>query len=137
MIKFTFYLFGLFAIWYEIYTIANWKKFTALSKKIEGADKLPEKDRPKLTSTETGAAFLMVGYFLWTFVGLFTSQWIVFVGLFVLGFLTMAINNIKRTKAWNIIDSMASIFLIMYAILNTYHLHNDTWKIVWNFIADN
>jgi hypothetical protein len=124
MLKFIFYAMGFFAIYYELWAISNFDKIKRFSKKLHISDE----ERPELTTNESIFIILMCGYFIWCFVGLFTSQWLVFVGLFILSILTSVINKIGRTKAWNFIDSLACVLLILFAILNTFHFHIDLWK---------
>jgi hypothetical protein len=62
----------------------------------------------------------MLLYFIWSFVGIFTSQWVLFLLLILLGFIPL-----KRFKAWMKIDAAISIAILMLIILNKYHLHID------------
>ena len=128
MLKFIFYLFGIVAILFELWSIYNFKKLTSFGEKLQKNSKLSEEEKVPITYNENVFIFCIWSYFLWTFVGLFTSQWVLFLGLIMLSLLTGLINKIKRTETWNFVDSVLSISIILLAILNTYHFHIDFGK---------
>ena len=128
MLKFIFYLFGIVAILFELWSIYNFKKLTSFGEKLQKNSKLSEEEKVPITYNESVFIFCIWSYFLWTFVGLFTSQWVLFLGLIMLSLLTGLINKIKRTETWNFVDSVLSISIILLAILNTYHFHIDFGK---------
>lgn len=61
--------------------------------------------------------FCMLIYSLFSFIGLFSSQWLLFIPLIILGFIP------RKWKVWVFIDALISLILIVFIILNKYHLH--------------
>lgn len=126
--KFIYYFFGLFAIMYEWWAIANYDKLERFREKAKVTT-----DFDKLSDNGKAFSVLQFLYMFWGFVGLFSSQWLCFLLLIILSI----INPKIRGKEWNFIDSVLSILLIMFAILNTYHWHISLPDVLVEFFNDN
>ena len=105
-----FYLFGILAILWEFAVLTDTNKIHYF---------LGNKEKNKDNDNYTNLSFLMLGYFLWAIVGLFSSQWILFLVLIVL--------SIIPTKhivlRW--IDSLLSLLILLFILINKFHLHID------------
>lgn len=121
--KFIFYFFGIIAINYEIWSIKNYEKNLTLSAKAKASikDKSIEFSPKELTY-----GCLQYLYCLWAIIGIFSSQWLMFLLLFTLSFVKYIFKGLK-TPTWCTFDSVLSIVFILFAILNTYHFHIG-WK---------
>jgi len=122
-----FYIWSIPAILFELWMINKtfYNKIIDFNKKC--------KDEPgKFTGSEWLFTILILGYYLWMTIGLFSSQWIFFLGLWILSFISTGLTKFKVIKyIWNVIDSIISIALIFSIILNKYHWHfqgKDIWK---------
>lgn len=113
--KFIFYFIGIFIICYEIAAISKKTQIHDFFIKVKTSD-----SNLKLTTIEAIFIFINIFYFIWAMIGLFSSQWVVFLSLTILSFSGI---TFKKYINYRIIDSVLSIALILFAILNTYHLH--------------
>ena len=84
---------------------------------------------PPLTSNQKTYATLSLGYILWAYIGLFGSQWIVFIILISLSYMP------KKYKVIRYIDALLSILLLIFMILNVYHFKIDLWEWIKNVIV--
>lgn len=109
---------GVFALIFELYAMSSPKKVTIFT---EGMRKLKTTD---YTSEHKTYALLMLIYMLWTVAGLFTSQWVLFVFMLILSVIP------KRVFWWVSIDGAISASVILFIILNKYHLHIDVLEYV-------
>jgi hypothetical protein len=109
-----FYFAALAAIVYELTALFNTDKVFAYKETLKA------KNADALNEREIFVSISMLLYFIWSFVGIFTSQWVLFLLLILLGFIPL-----KRFKAWMKIDAAISIAILMLIILNKYHLHID------------
>jgi hypothetical protein len=73
------------------------------------------KDLPENDKTHSYARTI---YTVWSFIGLFTSQWIIFLILFIMGAIPKGEN-----KRFYQIDAVISIGLLMFILINKFHLH--------------
>lgn len=123
----------------------------------------------KVESDEDKAAVLMrmvkyiaiitlgVGIMFWQFLGLFTSNWFIFLSLFLAGFLIQApINRLlggKRgktdeerlayamkgvnipLKVFSILWGLMRSCVIVFAVLNAFHFQIDTWQWFLNLFS--
>lgn len=126
MFKFIFYFFGIVAILWEFISLYNYDKLQAIKVRAKKA----ELGEAKFTSTDSALGICMVLYFIWNMVGIFTSQWVIFISIFILSMF----NGVIKGKVWNAIDSVITIALIMFAIVNTYHFHINLWKPISDFL---
>lgn len=93
-----------------------------LQEKEFGKGKVPfEKQNPKLV------VYSILGMFYWVvcLVGLMSSQWVVFVAI-----ITLAIVP-KRWLWWRYVDTVLSILLLLFIILNKYHFHVDLFTLIF------
>lgn len=74
--------------------------------------------------------------FIWTLVGLLSSSWFVFAFLFIW---SIGTNLIKSKINLNPLSKFMSFQLVLvkfitisYLIINHFHLHLDTWKLIFN-----
>lgn len=116
--KFIFYFFGILAITYELWTIKNYDMNQAFVRKVE--DSMKDKSI-KFTDGETAFGCLQCLYCFWATVGLFSSQWLMFLILIVLSFVKYIFKS--SNIIWSTFDAIISVAVILFAILNTYHLH--------------
>jgi hypothetical protein len=69
----------------------------------------------------------MVGYIVWIFVGLFSSiNWAVFLIMIFMSFIP------KKTIWFLAIDSFITSVLLLFVILNQYHLKIDVFELIKN-----
>ena len=74
------------------------------------------------------------GIVIWQFLGLLTTNWFVFLVLILLGFFVhlpiniLVIGRDKTMKVFNWFWGVMRIGVILYAILNAFHFHIDTYQ---------
>jgi hypothetical protein len=56
-------------------------------------------------------------YFIYVFVGIFSSQWLLFLAILLLSLIP------KKTVAVRRIDSVLTIIILLFILINKYHLH--------------
>lgn len=86
---------------------------------------MKKEDRPK-ASIQMSVYFLTaLFYIFFSLVGLATSQWVWFAILAVIGMLHSLINwMVGRSTVWLVkFDSVLSVLLMIFIIINKYHLH--------------
>jgi hypothetical protein len=111
-----FYTFGFILVWFEISNLKNindylkWKELL-----IDGR----ETDNPLL-------GLMFVSYVTWVFIGLLSSQWIVFLLLVIVNFIPKGLS-----KPLHIADSITSIILLLFIIVNKFHLHIDVFGLIF------
>lgn len=66
---------------------------------------------------QSTAGVLMLVYFIWSFIGLLTSQWLLFVLIMVLS----VIGSLFKNITWRRIDGILTIILLLAIVLNKYH----------------
>ncbi len=71
-------------------------------------------------------AYSIVGAFYWLacLVGLMSSQWVAFAAISVLALVP------KRWLWWRYIDTVLSILLLLFIVLNKYHFHIDIFHLI-------
>lgn len=97
-------------------TIHNAMATYRLQEKEYGKGKVPfEAKNPKLV------VYSILGAFYWVvcLVGLMSSQWLGFAAIIILAIVP------KRWLWWRYIDTVLSILLLLFIILNKYHFHID------------
>lgn len=130
MLKIIFFTFAVIAIMYEFWSIYNFDKLNIFRKKIMAISK-KDPENGKLTGNDGAFVLLQLGYFAWCFLGLLSSQWVVFVFILLLSLM----NSIFKGRVWNIIDSILTILALIFAILNAIHFHINLFDLVWNYIV--
>lgn len=119
-LKFLFYSWGLLAILFEIMVMKSPKKYNNY---IQSIVKIKKSDKP--SGTQIALILLMCGYMAWGLIGLFSSQWVLFAALIILSW-------IPKLKFWILcwIDSVLTLPLLIFILLNAFHLHIDVWKLI-------
>jgi len=117
-----FYLFSALAILWEFTQITSPHKMHEVSKRIKKAGKEGTVD--DLPSNYKILFFLMLGYFIWAIMGLFTAQWPIFLFLIFISLIP------KKYILHRWVDSFVSLMLILFAMINTFHLHIDLTSLI-------
>ncbi len=117
-----YYFMAIFPILWELYTLQNILKVHNFSKKFKKDAK--DKKFDEWTDSQKALSIFMIGYLVWAFIGLFSSQWILFLFIFVISF----IPKVNITIRW--IDSFISVLVFLFILLNTYHFHIDIIKLL-------
>lgn len=120
--KILFYFWIIFAIAYESIVMLNSSKFASFKRQIKS--KLEAKENLSVRMN----TFLTLNFFyaIWVFIGLFSSQWIVFL-------LILLISQIpKRYAVLYFIDAIITLAALLFILLNAYHLHIDLPAIIWS-----
>ena len=119
---FLFYFCTSAAILYEILGLSSPKKMIAFKEMMVAKEKIVPK--VKNNSTESAYIFLTMMYFMWLFIGLFTFQWVIYLFIIMLSFLP------KRhfTIVWA--DSLVTLVILLFTIINAYHLHISSMEII-------
>lgn len=73
-------------------------------------------------------AFVGTFYFFFCFVGLISSQWLGFMAIIILALIP------KRWLTWRIIDSLLSIAILLFILLNKYHFHIDITSLITKYL---
>jgi hypothetical protein len=126
--KHIFYILAICPIMWELTCISNPKR---VAKFRDGFKKLKKEniDFDKYSSTQKLFGILMIGYIIWNFIGFLTFQWTVFLGLFLLGL-------IPKPWTWlRWIDSIISFAILLFIIINAYHLKIDVYAWLKSFLA--
>ena len=132
MIAFFFYIWGLIALWYEVWKLdySNFQQIQRLRDKIKANKDLDSNQLlKKLSDTEKIFSVLSLLYVLWCIIGLFTSQWVLFIGIFLFS----QFHRIFKGYAWNLIDGIVTIAIIGFIIINRYHLHIPVFHELLNY----
>lgn len=140
MIYHLFYLFGILCLFRELNDLLHPIQYVNKMRLLYamGESKSKEiKTHHDLNTDEKSAVWYAVFsliYVMWMFVGLFTSEWIIFLAFIIFSFLIYSpIIKLIRTKLGmgkahitaHIIATIIDICLILFAIINHYHLHID------------
>lgn len=99
-------------------SIVNPKKQHDLSMKLKNA-----KDK-ELTELEEFHRRLYAFAFLWFFIGVFSSQWLLFLLLFISSMIPKPFVIVR----W--VLSLLSAILIIFILVNKYHLHIDILSLI-------
>ena len=119
--KHIFYFFAFFAILWEGINIIYTKE---IYKKVIRIISLKKENFKELADGQKYFLFFMFGYFLWIFTGLFTFQWPIFLLLFLMSLIP---------KKWIVIrwiDAFISLVILIFILINAYHLHIDIFPIL-------
>lgn len=124
--KHLFYFLTIFPILWEVMNLVSINKthqFALTFKTMKG------KKFDEWTSSQKSFSICMIGYIIWNFIGFFSFQWIVFLGLFLFGL-------IPKKYAWyRWIDSLVSFIVLCFIVLNAYHFKIDVWEWLMSVIA--
>jgi hypothetical protein len=136
MLKFIFYSFSVLAVLYELWAIRNSHKIQKVKQildDVKGVDysNLNGEQKSQVGKSCIFAVFHFM-YFFWNVVGLMSSQWILFLLILIFGILSSYV--FKRNKAWHTTDCILSMSIIVFAVINTYHLHIDLFDVIYKYI---
>ena len=111
--KHIFYSLTVIALIYELMVATNIVKMHSFLLSMKAYKK------ETATTSQKNWVFLNIVYMIWAFVGLFTSQWLIFVTIIVLSFIN------KKYIAHRFLDAIFTSILLLFIILNAYHFHID------------
>lgn len=85
--------------------------------------------------TAVGIGCLSMVILLWLLGGLFTSQWVGFAAILLLNFAVIwPLSKLVRSTPFYppviFADSLVSAILVLFIIINAYHLHIDLWSLL-------
>lgn len=137
-----FYFMGLLFLMYEIFFLFNIEEKIANSKQYkdyrkENPDATYSKFPDKIKNVFLETAIIGIPYILWMFVGILSSQWIVFTAylVFAFGVVTPLRKLVGYSPArfyFTFTDTLICIFVIGFIVINKYHLHIDTLSYIKN-----
>ena len=126
--KHIFYFMTIFPLLWELIGITNVQRVHNFSKGIKA---LKGKKFDEYSSMQKNVSVLMMLYILWTFIGLFSSQWLTFSVLLGISLIP------KRFIVLRWIDSVISFALLLFIILNAYHFKIDLLsyaQMLWHWL---
>ena len=116
-----FYFLTIISIIWEIIVVSSPIRVSKFIKSFNN------KEMDGLTKKQKTLSFYMLGYLIWCIIGLFTSQWVIF--LLLIGFGLFP----KKLPILTFINGLISLCLLMFIIVNVYHLHLDLFSIIKNW----
>jgi hypothetical protein len=120
-----FYLLGVLPFIWELTCVVNPKKNHSFVRLLDNKMNEQNLSISQLTETEKNFTILNFGYFLWTIIGLFTSNWIIFLAIILLSLL---LSSFKKYVLVFWVDSLITLTLITLAILNYHHFQIDIFE---------
>jgi hypothetical protein len=138
-----FYLSAIFLLWNELGWIVSPIKKTQEVKRFSELSKLNKEKSWKEYSEEykqevKSKAWLLIPV-IWLFVGLLSSQWVLFLGVILLNFIVLPpISNLTRYSLvytflhW--ISSLVGFAFGLFVVINHFHLKINTYQFVLNLI---
>lgn len=120
MLSALFYIAVMLCLAVEIQDITDTGRVIRASKAIK--EKLESDELETLTGFDRGYMVSSIFYYLVVLVGLFSSQWLLFTGLIFMGILGTIYRNDEIARK---VGSSISCLLILFIIINKYHLHLD------------
>lgn len=126
-LTYLFYIMAVGPIMYEFIVLSKPVKYTAFRREITGK----VKKKKKLSDAENAFCLCMLIYMIWSIVGVFSSQWLIFIAFFVLSLITsflVSILNKRVQPVWIWIDALVSLGLLLFLILNKFHFHINIWQ---------
>lgn len=116
--KHLFYFIAFLPILWEAMVLANPRVVNRFLDNL----KAKKGNSEQYTQTEKFFGVLQIGYFIWCFIGLFSSQWVLFLPMVILGVIP------KRYHTLRYVDSLISLALLIFIILNAYHFRIDVYS---------
>lgn len=121
-----FYILIAFFIFVELIVLFSQKNIHSAVKRFK---KLNKEKKGKLTFDEIGASmafYQSIGiiYLIYCFVGLMSSQWVLFLLIILLAFIP------KRWLWWRYVDSLVTLLILVFILLNKYHFHIDMFHLI-------
>lgn len=119
--KHLFYAISIMPILWEMAGITEPKRVQSFLERLRN-----KKNEKPIVYTSTEKRFLQMQflYFVWGFIGLFTNQWPLFLVLFLISLIP------KRNIVLKWLDALYSFLLIVFILLNEYHLHINFFQTV-------
>jgi hypothetical protein len=139
-----FYFFGLIIVIFNLFTIYRFKRIFTLRewvikfKEVTGKDPISsdyrKKDDKDMLITWSVSVILTS---FWIFFGLLSKSWYIFLSIIIINTVINLINKLIGefsvfSFALNFIKSLAILLVIIFLILNHFHLHIDIWKLISN-----
>ena len=116
-----FYLIGIIAMIWEMIVITSPQRVVDCMKSMKG------KKMEDVTKTQKALSFYNLGYLIWCFVGLFSTQWVLFGFILILGLIP------KRNIVMCFLNGLISLGILVFIILNVYHLHIDVLSLIKSY----
>jgi uncharacterized membrane protein len=112
ILKILFYLPAVLAIAWEMCNITETREIRDFLQRVKEKNKEKKASGKQLLCT-----ILILLYAAWCFVGLFSSQWVLFSLIIILGFIP------KELIWWRKIDAVLSFLILIFIVINAFHLH--------------
>jgi hypothetical protein len=140
-LTYSFYLCGVGFLLYEILKIQGLSLFESLNNYAEKAKEEQEKNAEleasgKMSEIKIEAqisysiiALLFAGwsiaYAVWTLIGLFSSQWVLFLAILILSIVVGAIAKVFKNRLSLImrVDAIITVIILVFMFINRFHLH--------------
>jgi hypothetical protein len=119
-----FFLLGIFPMMWELSVMVDIDRSFNIVTKIRTLKK-GDPQYIKILKDYSLFIILMVLYCLWTFIGLATSQWPLFL-------LVILISLIPKKIKWLFwLDAMISFCILLFILLNKFHFHVDVLHLIF------
>lgn len=122
--KNVFYFLTIFPILWEVMNLVSINKTHQF---VLGLKAMKGKKYDEYLSSQKSFSICMIGYIIWNFIGFFSFQWTVFLGLFLFGLIP------KKYIWFRWIDSFISLSVLIFIVLNAYHFKIDVWELLRSF----
>lgn len=119
--KHLFYFIAFLPILWEIMVLSNPKKVARFISILRAKSKY-NLTKKNYTNAEKAFYLLNLGYIGWSIAGLLSSQWVLFLIIILLGFMP------KKHYITIWINSLLSLAVLIFIILNAYHFHIDVYS---------
>lgn len=121
-----FYILIAFFIFVELIVLFSQKNIHSAVKRLK---KLNKEKKGKLSFDEIGASMTLyqsigIIYLIYCLVGLMSSQWVLFALIILLAFIP------KRWLWWRYVDSIVTLLILAFILLNKYHFHIDIFHLI-------
>ena len=121
-----FYILIAFFIFVELIVLFSQKNIHSAVKRLK---KLNKEKKGKLSFDEIGASMTLyqsigIIYLIYRLVGLMSSQWVLFALIIILAFIR------KRWLWWRYVDSIVTLLILAFILLNKYHFHIDMFHLI-------
>lgn len=121
-----FYILIAFFIFVELIVLFSQKNIHSAVKRLK---KLNKEKKGKLSFDEIGASMTLyqsigIIYLIYCLVGLMSSQWVLFALIILLAFIP------KRWLWWRYVDSIVTLLILVFILLNKYHFHIDMFHLI-------
>ena len=120
------YILIAFFIFVELIVLFSQKNIHSAVKRLK---KLNKEKKGKLSFDEIGASMTLyqsigIIYLIYCLVGLMSSQWVLFALIILLAFIP------KRWLWWRYVDSIVTLLILAFILLNKYHFHIDMFHLI-------